>query len=240
MVENIKMKSRIRVVAIYFFFLLGVVLIFRAYQEARPYIKLTQKQKELQLLAEPAKKNTDVITEHDPMERKIDFDKLREINEDIIAWIYAPGIGVDHPVLKGKSDTEYLSKDFEGKYNPLGSVFTFADTKDDFIESRIFIFAHNTYSKEMFGQLEKYEDSEFLKSNKKIYIYLPNRVMELEAVDTDTKIYNDPFFQQKEDVEQSIILVTCSNRQGDAYRFVVQFKVSKQKWYVEEIYEEQN
>ena len=30
---------------------------------------------------------------------------------------------VDSPILTGQTDTEYLTKDFEGAYSPLGSIF---------------------------------------------------------------------------------------------------------------------
>lgn len=216
-----------------FFFLVSVVFFIRAYKEMQPYIKLDHKQKELQLLIN----NTEVTVEEDPMERRIDFKKLREINPDIIAWLYAPGIDVDQPILKGKTDTEYLTKDFQGKYSPLGSVFTYSNTKSDFTESKIFLFAHNTYSNQMFSQLEKYQDTEFFSNNKKIYVYLENRVMELEAIDTDIKLFNDPFFQNKGEKEQLIILSTCTTRLAKEYRFVVRFRVSRERGETEK-YEE--
>lgn len=34
---------------------------------------------------------------------EIDFDGLRAVNEDIVAWIQIPGIGVDYPVVQGRT-----------------------------------------------------------------------------------------------------------------------------------------
>ncbi len=47
---------------------------------------------------------------------EIDFDGLRAVNEDIVAWIQIPGIGVDYPVVQGKNNEHYLHYTFEGWY----------------------------------------------------------------------------------------------------------------------------
>lgn len=54
------------------------------------------------------------------MERTIDFAALQRINPEIVGWLYVPQIGVDSPILTGQTDTEYLTKDFEGAYSPWG------------------------------------------------------------------------------------------------------------------------
>ena len=54
------------------------------------------------------------------MERTIDFAALQRINPEIVGWLYVPQIGVDSPILTGQTDTEYLTKDFEGAYSHWG------------------------------------------------------------------------------------------------------------------------
>ena len=40
-------------------------------------------------------------TESEAEEKMIDFEELRKINEDIVAWMQIPGIDVDYPVVQG-------------------------------------------------------------------------------------------------------------------------------------------
>lgn len=46
---------------------------------------------------------------------EIDFNGLRAINGDIVAWVQIPGIGVDYPVVQGKDNEHYLHYTFDGK-----------------------------------------------------------------------------------------------------------------------------
>ncbi len=45
---------------------------------------------------------------------KVDWDGLRAINPDIVAWIYVPDTPINYPVVKGHDNEEYLHKAFDG------------------------------------------------------------------------------------------------------------------------------
>ena len=48
----------------------------------------------------------EVVTEvkqDSPLDRKIDFNQLKSINEDIVGWIYIPNTNIDYALLKGKT-----------------------------------------------------------------------------------------------------------------------------------------
>lgn len=66
---------------------------------------------------------------------EIDFDGLRVINKDIVAWIRIPGIGVDYPVVQGKDNEHYLHYTFDGKANKAGSIFLDYRNRADFIDT---------------------------------------------------------------------------------------------------------
>ena len=74
---------------------------------------------------------------------EIDFDGLRAINKDIVAWIQIPGIGVDYPVVQGKDNDHYLHYTFDGKANKAGSIFLDYRNRKDFTDSKVILYGHN-------------------------------------------------------------------------------------------------
>lgn len=56
----------------------------------------------------------------------VNWDALREQNEDIVGWVYMPGTSIDYPIVQGENDEEYLQKDFTGSTSGLvhkGTIF---------------------------------------------------------------------------------------------------------------------
>ena len=69
----------------------------------------------------------EAVTENDdPMQRKIDFEALREINPDVYAWIWIPGTNIDYPILQSavEADDYYLNTTIDGKKGYPGSIYT--------------------------------------------------------------------------------------------------------------------
>ena len=68
--------------------------------------------KDLQELNESNESTEDLIEEsieinEETQEKKIDWDYLKSVNEDIVAWIEIEGTNINYPILKDK-DVYYL------------------------------------------------------------------------------------------------------------------------------------
>ena len=100
----------------------------------------------------------------------IDWNYLKSINEDIIAWIEIEGTNINYPVLKDK-DIYYLNHSFDKKYNSNGSIFTTNTMPFDDLET--IIYGHNTKLGNMFSDLSNYWNKDYLDIHKKIKIYTP-------------------------------------------------------------------
>lgn len=102
---------------------------------------------------------------------KIDWNYLKSVNEDIVAWIEIEGTNINYPILKEK-DTYYLHHTFDKKYNSNGSIFT--TNSSPFEDDETIVYGHNMKSQSMFSQLGKYLNNDFFYSHNKFKIYTPN------------------------------------------------------------------
>ena len=193
---------------------------------------------------------------NDPLNRRIDFKKLKSENEDIVAWIYIPKTSIDYPIVIGDTDEEYLYKDIEGNYSPLGAIFTYANTKKDFSDSHIKVFGHNMKEFQMFGELRKFLNVDYMKEHKKFYIYTDRKTIECGIVSIFITNENDSIFgntssgidflttlsernvnsnydllnnMEKLSDSQIFSLVTCNGVEGTTERFLVNGVAVKEK-----------
>lgn len=100
----------------------------------------------------------------------IDWNYLKSVNKDIVAWIKIEGTNINYPILKDK-DVYYLNHSFDKKYNGNGSIFTTNIMPFDDLET--ILYGHNTKSGNMFSDLSNYWNRDFLDEHKKFKIYTP-------------------------------------------------------------------
>ena len=146
---------------------------------------------------------------------EIDFDGLRAINKDIVAWIQIPGIGVDYPVVQGKDNDHYLHYTFDGKANKAGSIFLDYRNRKDFTDSKVILYGHNMKDGSMFSNLKKYQDTGFRKEQGRVLIYLLEKVLECEIVECRHVSVRESVYDVRQNdkgtIPKEIILSTCSS-----------------------------
>lgn len=105
-------------------------------------------------------------------EFSLDWDYLRELNPDIIAWIRFPNLDISYPVVQGDDNDEYLHTTVEGTYAYAGSIFMDSLCGPDFSSSNTILYGHNMRDKSMFGSLKMlYRDTDVLRANQYFWIY---------------------------------------------------------------------
>ena len=145
----------------------------------------------------------------------IDFAELRKINEDIVAWIQIPGIDVDYPVVQGEDNEYYLYHTFRKEANKAGSIFLDYRNRADFTEQRVIIYGHNMKDGSMFSSLKKYQDSVLREESGTVYLYLPEKTLQLEIVACERVSMRDKGYALEYnmtcDWPEEIILSTCTS-----------------------------
>lgn len=188
---------------------------------------------------------------------RIDFQGLKEINKDIVGWIYVPGTQINYPILQHHSDNVYyLHHSFQREENVLGSIYIYSGFSPDFTDSHMILFGHNMASGQMFGELSNYSEKSFWEEYPNVYLYLPDRSMRCviysahscsvyDAVYRDdyvcgTEVYEEFIRHTKEaalwesgktpDVNDTVItLSTCTDERDASRRFVVHCMVTETK-----------
>lgn len=151
-----------------------------------------------------------VQEEADPYDVKIDFEKLKEINQDVYAWIKVPGTTVDYPILQSviEEDEYYLNTTIDGKRGLPGSIYTEKYNTTEFTDPVTIIYGHNMKDDTMFSELIKYREKEFFDKNPYVYIYTPTGRLKYQifaAVVFDNRYLMGNYnFNEKDDFDKYI------------------------------------
>lgn len=178
----------------------------------------------------------------------IDFDKLKKINPDIVAWLYIPGTRISYPVLQG---SKYEHLNFKGETSICGSIFL---TDDESLGSRNpILYGHNMRDGSMFGTLKRFKDASYGRKHQKVQLYQESGCLEYDlfaVVETtkdgeeyQTKFEGEEEFEEYvrkvrgkrmysmedkgENIERIVSLSTCDGVQGKKWRFFIQANIGR-------------
>lgn len=112
---------------------------------------------------------------------QVDFARLRQINPDIVGWLYAEGMDLSYPVVQAGDNEKYLDTMFDGTKNKTGCPFLDAGNAGDFSDRHSVIYAHNRKDGSMFGKLKLYKEQAFYEQHPRILLITPDAryVMEI-------------------------------------------------------------
>lgn len=115
-----------------------------------------------------------------PKESPISFDRLREKNPEVKAWLHLYGSSVDYPVAQAKDNVKYLNQDVFGNFSLAGSLFLDARNKADFTDFSHVIYGHHMAERAMFGDIAKYADSDYFEAHPHGSLHVDGRDYGLE------------------------------------------------------------
>lgn len=112
---------------------------------------------------------------------KIDFETLKEINPDIVGWMYIEGTEINYPIVQGQDNQYYLKHLFSGEWNSSGCLFLDARNVADFSDWNNIIYGHHMKNGTMFSGLTEYKNQEFYDAHPTILIMTPEQNFRVEV-----------------------------------------------------------
>ena len=102
----------------------------------------------------------------------VDFEKLKEKNSDIVAWLKVNGTNIETTVVKTTDNDYYLTHNFNKEYNAAGWIFADYKNKVDGTDKNLVIYGHNMRDNSMFGSLKWVINEDWYNNEDNKYITL--------------------------------------------------------------------
>lgn len=173
--QNIKKKiaetlTKASAVMLFLIFSLGAFYLFSTQNN---YLKAVKTVKTVQ--DNFADEEPDAEDNEEQSSLNIDWNGLKSLNPDVIAWIDIPGTEISYPILQSRDNNEYLRLNIYRKPSKAGCIFTDSRNKTPFKDFSTVIHGHNLQNRSiMFSNLKKYRNKAFAEEHKAVYIYLPD------------------------------------------------------------------
>lgn len=114
----------------------------------------------------------DETKEDDDEKYVVDFEKLKEKNSDIVAWLKVKGTNIETTVVKTTNNDYYLTHNFNKEYNSAGWIFADYKNKVDGTDKNLVIYGHNMRDDSMFGSLKWVINEDWYNNEDNKYITL--------------------------------------------------------------------
>lgn len=231
-------------VILFFVLIYSGIKIFKWHEDKINNNKIVEQIKSTVMVEENENKNKN------KEEYIVDFNKLKEQNNETIAWLKVNNTNVEYPVVKADNNSFYLNHSFDKSKNSAGWIFADYRNKFDNTDKNIIIYGHNMRDNSMFGSLKNilnsdwYDNEEnvnitlYTESEKCIYKVFSVYKIESEDYYIKTEFSNDSEFEKfiktlkkrsikdfNIDVSQDdniLTLSTCAN--NNKYRIVLHAK----------------
>lgn len=112
----------------------------------------------------------------------VDFDALREVNEEIVGWIYCEGTTINYPVLQGEDNDYYLKHTYDRAENRAGSIFVEALNAPKFADSNTIIYGHHMKNGSMFATLKNWSDQAYYEEHPVFWLLTPEQNYQIKLV----------------------------------------------------------
>ena len=123
------------------------------------------------------------VSEKGDVAPKVDWEKLKSINPDVVGWIQVPGTVINYPVYQGTDNDHYLDTNAEGVYGVGGQIFLdYKCEKPGMRDQQTVIYGHHLKNGSMFKQFADMDSQGFFDSIKTVWYVTEEANYELEPL----------------------------------------------------------
>jgi sortase B len=177
------------------------------------------------------------------------FISAKSQNENVVGWITIPNTLTDNAIMFNKDNEFYLHRNENGEWSKNGSIFIDSTSGGKFSDINL-IHGHNMKSGLMFGELDKYKDENFTKTNREFEIARSGsvdkyRIYSVFIADGNSERFDVRFDNQKryreyfktlgersmfkldykkKDLNEIIMLNTCSYEFSNAHLIICAYR----------------
>lgn len=119
-------------------------------------------------------------TDEEKLPIKVDFSRLCAVNDDVIGWIYCEDSVIDYPVVYGRDNDYYLSRNYRKEYDPSGAIFCDGSNTKDMDDSNMILYGHHMQDMSMFASLEYWLEQEYFDEHPEMWLLTPDQIYRIE------------------------------------------------------------
>ena len=213
-------KKKISKFIIYSMLLLFIsVLIYSIFNIITWYIDGKNNKKIIEELNEIIIEDDEEIISDENITSNIDFAKLKEKNNEVVAFVKVNGTQIEYSVVKHSDNSYYLNHSFDRTYNKYGWIFANFENKFDGTDKNITLFGHNMKNGSMFGSLKNVLTTEWQSDEDNLnIIFATSEGTYIYQVFSTYKVYKEEYFatsnfkNEKEFLDFIKIIKTRSNK----------------------------
>lgn len=130
---------------------------------------------------------------------KVDFDALKKVNPDIEGWLYCKDSRIDYPVMRGRTDDDYLHHNMQGEYDFAGCLFVDSASTPDFADASTIIYGHHMLDDSMFGTLDDWSNQAFYEEHPVMWLLTPTQDYQVVLVSGHTTSAHSDLYEVHRD-----------------------------------------
>ena len=126
----------------------------------------------------------------------VDLKALREINDEVVGWLYFEDGLISYPILFSGDNAKYLKRNYKEEYMASGSIFLEGQSARDFTDHYTLLYGHNMRDLTMFGKLRYYrsdknyyKDHEYFRIITEDHVYR-YRVFSFKQISSDSDVFS--------------------------------------------------